>query len=422
MSDPDQPQPEVPEVVKVARDLREIETMFGDLEDQAEAKANATIDGTGLPGGLAMVEIAGAAKPDELAELIAFAELHHFADCKKADHKTCRVAGAEHVEDQDADWEPVLQTLLFWSEQLRAERNEDYGRQPTVASEANYLRYMLDAMWKTEPHWDDFATDIRQARTRLENVLLAGRRAERSWVTCDRCEEESRLVKVWGQTFVAGWSCRCCAAVTPERYRCDECGRRCAPRTGRCESIVGKKDDRHVCLGRLSLTVDRDRCPTCWSPVSPKPALSSDAADDFHKCPSCKTRFSALEFRSAHAKQLRSEGAMRFVRLADAIGTLTNLGRPERTIRGWLRPPVLEHTEDKCDECGKTWAPAEYPACPAERADGDECGGELAPVMEFSHEVIEGYCDVTTHASWIWWPDIWRLHLVTKTRKRDVAC
>ena len=338
MSDPDPPQPEVPEVVKVARDLREIERLVAD-EGEVVARANAVIDGTALAGGLAMVELAGAAKPDELAELIAFAELHHLAACAKADHKKCRIAGAEHVEDQDADWGPALQTLLFWSEALRNGRGEDYGRRPTVASEANYLRYQLDAMWRDEPHWDDFAADIRQARTRLENVLHAGRRAERTRVTCDRCDADEQLVKVYGR----------------------------------------------------------------------------DEAGDRWKCTMCKAWFDAQGFAAAHAKQLRSEGAQRFIPLADAIGTLKAQGRSERTIRKWLQP--VEHVADQCAVCGAQWPPSEYAACPAD-AEGDECGGLLEPVRTGDPErVVEGYCDVATRRVFAWWPSLWTLHLTTQNRK-----
>lgn len=50
--------PEVGPMVKVARDLSAIIDMTPQLDEQAEAKANATMDGHNLPGGLAMVALA----------------------------------------------------------------------------------------------------------------------------------------------------------------------------------------------------------------------------------------------------------------------------------------------------------------------------------------------------------------------------
>jgi hypothetical protein len=71
---------------------------------------------------------------------------------------------------------------------------------------------------------------------------------------------------------------------------------------------------------------------------------------------------------------LRSEGAAKWVHQVDAIGTLKAQGRSERTVRQWL----LE-------------------------GEGD------------------GFCDPVTHEVWVWWPSLWRKHLMTPTRKRDVS-
>lgn len=142
---------------------------------------------------------------------------------------------------------------------------------------------------------------------------------------------------------------------------------------------------------------------------------------DNYKCPSCKTRFDEDAFQRAYSHQLRSEGAAKFVALPDAIGTLKVQGRPERTIRKWLQPP-LEHVADRCDECGLDWDPDEYPACPAETDDGEECGGFLTPRYSGdANSVVESYCEIATHRVWVWWPDLWRLHLSTKTRRRVPA-
>lgn len=150
--------------VKVARDLTEIVNMSALLDDQAEHKANATIDGTGLPGGMAMVSLA------PVANLEAWTNRFDAAGRKQQDLM---------VEDEDPDWEPVLQTLCFWSEDWRRENHAEWGARPTVASEAAFIRWALDWAWENELRWDDFCADIRKARVRMENVMYAGDRPER---------------------------------------------------------------------------------------------------------------------------------------------------------------------------------------------------------------------------------------------------
>lgn len=327
-------EPEAGPVTKAARNITAILELSEHLETQAIAKANDRL----MPGGLAMVALAPTASIDEWSELIEAAEHRHHSD----PHRWALPA----VDDED-DWEPPLQTFRFWSEQWRTTHGMTYGTKPTLASEANFLRWALGWAWDNEPRWDKFAEDISDARSRLESLLYAGTRAERTRVVCDRdfCDTHPRLIRVYGDH--------------PDQ--------------------------------------------------------------DHHKCPACKHRFLPDDFKKAHAKQLRSEGAERFVMLPDAIGTLKAQGRAERTIRKWLEPP-LQHQADRCDECGLLWEPAEYPACPAETEDGDECGGILEPVWSGdANAVIESYCEVGTHRVWVWWPSMWHLHLTTATRRRIAA-
>lgn len=271
-------------VTKVARDLREIEDLSALLLTQAVHKAN----DREMPGGQAMVALGNVANQEAWSNLVDTALRLAYDN------------GDEPPElDDEDDWEPPLQTLCFWTEQLRREHGNEYDLQPTIASEVNYLRYMLNWLWDNEPHWGDFARDIRKARVRLENVLYAGRRAERTRVPCnaDDCERKPRLIKTRGEAI--------------------------------------------------------------------------DGSQDRHKCPACKKRYDDDDFNRAYAEQLRSQGAERFVSLPDAVGTLRALGRSERTIRKWF---------EKCE--------------------------------------VNAYCDPVTHAVWVWWPDIWRLHNATTTRKR----
>jgi len=33
----------------------------------------------------------------------------------------------------------------------------------------------------------------------------------------------------------------------------------------------------------------------------------------------------------------------------------------------------------------------------------------------------QGYCDPVTHEVWVWWPDLWRKHLIAGTRNRKAG-
>lgn len=198
--------------VKVARDLTEIGELYERLLAQAIQKAGATTDGTSLPGGEAMVALASVADPSINARRVELAEQYHLATCERMDHSRCWTGS----EDED-DSEPVLQTLLFWSEQWREEHGYPLeGRRPSVATEANLIRSLLDWAWDNELRWDDFANDIRGARVRLENLLYAGAREERTRIECNRCEADAkkrRLVRLYGPEVDGSgdrWKCPAC--------------------------------------------------------------------------------------------------------------------------------------------------------------------------------------------------------------------
>lgn len=267
--------------VVVATNLSAILDLAADLEDQAINDANDHL----MPGGLAMVALGVVANLEAWAHKLDAAERRAIEE------------GAPMPLHEDADdWEPPLQTLLFWSEDLRRIHGYETDKRPTLASEANFVRHYLDWLWENEPHFEDFARDISTARRRLEDTLKAGDRAERIRVVCDRdyCEKPSRLILVYGDT--------------PEQ--------------------------------------------------------------DAWKCPACKHRFDHDDMKRAHAKQLRSEGAEKFVPLVDAVGTLRAQGRGERTIRRWLAEGQVEKRRT-----------------PAGRVE-------------------------------VWWPDMWRLHLTVPTKTR----
>ena len=115
-------------------------------------------------------------------------------------------------------------------------------------------------------------------------------------------------------------------------------------------------------------------CPNCENGPRLIRVYGQTEAFDGWKCPTCKQRFDADDLQRAQAKQLRSQGAQRFVPFRDALATLRDQGRPERTARQWV-------------------------------LDGE----------------VEGYCDRRSRTLWVWWPDMWRLHLTTPTRKRAAS-
>lgn len=207
-------------VVKVARDLRTIEDLYEAVVVQAIHKANDRL----MPGGEAMVALAHAASPSEWAETIAAAEFRHMATCPKADHTHCRYA--DHIDDED-EREPVLQTLMFWSDRWR---DYDLERRATVRTEVNYLRGRLEWARENEPAWDAFAEDIKTAKTRLENLLYAGSRPA---FTGNPCMYDGKTLirvtkptrgpngkKIW---VLTNWYCRTCRrSFDDEQYARNE--------------------------------------------------------------------------------------------------------------------------------------------------------------------------------------------------------
>lgn len=164
----------------VAQDLRAILDLSRDLEDQAINKG-----GGDLPGGDAMVMLGPVAAPADWERRLELVEAAWFNSDQTRPRPTM---GA----DEDPNWEPPLQTLLFWTENLRT------PNAPTIATEAEWLGENLRWLYDNEPHFDDFAKDVAAARRRLEAVLYAGERDEKSKVPCIDCEldRDGRPVRI----------------------------------------------------------------------------------------------------------------------------------------------------------------------------------------------------------------------------------
>lgn len=319
------------ETIKTARDLTEIRQLALALPGQAVSEARSRV----MPGGLAMVCLGPIANPE--------AWEHQYEGWEAHNHRVLtheipgRVRDLSHVSEEDDTWEPVLQVLTYWSNQWRAIHGAEYDNQPTIDSEANFLRWSLDWAAANEPRFDKFAKDVNRARRHLEDVVHDGDRAERTRVLCDSpvCEDPARLIRTY----------------SPRQHVANEC----------------------TACGNLTDPGPAHDCEACDLGTT-REVWQSDPADDGYKCPACRSRYTQDDFDRTYKRQLRSEGAERWVPLVDARGTLAALGRPERTVRKWLEE------------------------------------GE-----------VQSCCELGNHRVLVWWPDMWRLHLTTPQRRRRSA-
>jgi hypothetical protein len=171
-------EPDIHPTVKVARDLTEILRLHDALLTQAVHKAGDPL----MPGGEAMVALG------------AVANLEAWENLTQASEALGRAYTSAEDEDPEEAWS-AFQLIEFWSEAWRRERGAEYDMRPTIVSEASFLKHTIDWAWDNEPGWDDFAKDIRKARTRLETILLEGVRSKRG-APCmyDECRG-NRLVR-----------------------------------------------------------------------------------------------------------------------------------------------------------------------------------------------------------------------------------
>ena len=258
-------------VVRVARDLRAIVDYAAALEAEAIAKANDVL----MPGGLAMVALAHVASIETYTNRLDGAERRALA------------YGDElpSIEDDD-DWLPPLQLLLFWSEAWRLELDMEFapspGRAyPSIATEANFLANadVLAWAWDNEPHFGDYADDVHSALTTMEALLAEGYRSERG-VPCLSAEcDGAHLVRPTAERRDVQW----------------------------CEGHDG------VC------TLPHEHC-----------RHDRGGLRDVWVCPSCDRRYEAEDYwrAVAHAAYVNAE----WLPLEQAM---TRTGAPRGSIQGW---------------------------------------------------------------------------------------
>lgn len=188
--------PEAGPVTKVARDLTVILDLYDQLPGQAINDANARL----MPGGRAMVALGPVANPEAWENMNQATE-----------HYGRAYTSAEDEDPEDA-W-PAFQIVAYWSTAWRREHGAEYGMKPTLPAEANFLRYCLNWAWDhLEPaEWDAFSRDINRARVKLEDVLFAGARVEKTRIVCPDCDGAIRLIVLRGsEPEEDRWKCKAC--------------------------------------------------------------------------------------------------------------------------------------------------------------------------------------------------------------------
>lgn len=277
----------------VAKNLRKIEDMATRLEQRAVDRAGAK----DMPGGDAMVALAGVGSIRDWMRRVDIAEEH----------------GTEmdiSNEDPDEFW-PALQILWWWTEDYRQRLNhhsDDPRWRPTLISEAAFLRHhdVAEWIWSNEVNYDDFAKDVGRAKSKLENILVEGDRSEKTPVVCDKCADKRPLVRVYDEAEVVGWMCH-----------------------------FAEGDDEPI-----PADAGEDPCPVCEKPAPHVEIMASDPDADRWKCMGCKHLFTIEELDDARATQMRRSEPKEWVSRAEAIGLLRDMGHQRRTAVALVDAPA----------------------------------------------------------------------------------
>lgn len=290
-------------ISNVSDNLAKIIDMAQRLEARALDRANDRL----MPGGEALVNLAGSSNRYEWQRRIDVAE-------RPDEDGVSHVVNVDH-EDPDELWPPIT-ILRWWSDDYRQQlgMERDPGWRPTLVTESTFLRNrdVAEWIWQHEVRWDDYAADVARARAKLENILIEGNRSERSRVVCGSpdCEDPRTLIRVYAKRRPVAWGCGECGQAQAHPAPCEGC---------HAESLVEEG----------------------WS---------SDVADDLWKCGSCKRKYNHDDVEKFYAQQLRTAPAERWVATSHAVQLMRDQGWQERVVRAWFGDDTAAGVEVKCEE------------------------------------------------------------------------
>lgn len=188
--------------LRIARDLRQIERMYADLEIEALYQSDDHL----FPGGDALNLAGPVANVEAWQHRYEMAEAHGFG------------RGQDYADDQvDVDDHPLL-VLATWEIAIREERDQPSDLRCTIARAAHYIAGSVE--WMIAANFgglEQLLRELSRVRARLEAVLHDGIRHTRG-VPCMTCGQA--LVLVYGASeSLDRWRCRECDEwSTPEQY------------------------------------------------------------------------------------------------------------------------------------------------------------------------------------------------------------
>jgi hypothetical protein len=200
--------------LRLAIDLREIETLALELHTQALASPNAR----DFPGGTALHMLGPAASIAEWeAQYEAVEEAERWDD--DGSDRWAKRPKLDPAMYQGDDNEQPLNVLESWSRIWREEFDQPTSLKATISREVDYLRKVIDRVCEENEYREpahpavfEMAAELKQLRKRMEDVTFRGDRPTISRVTCTNtaCDAKPRLIRDNGRN-----DHKCPACKTP---------------------------------------------------------------------------------------------------------------------------------------------------------------------------------------------------------------
>jgi hypothetical protein len=204
--------------LRLAIDLREIETLALELHTQALASPNAR----DFPGGTALHMLGPAASIAEWETQYEAVEAAERWDDDGSD-RWAKQPKLDPATYQGDDNEQPLNVLESWSRIWREEFDQPTSLKATISREVDYLRKVIDRVCEENEYREpahpavfEMAAELRVLRRRMEDVLHFGIRPDLSKAKCTRCEPAPRLHREW-TADPPGWRCPECKEPFTDR-------------------------------------------------------------------------------------------------------------------------------------------------------------------------------------------------------------